>query len=151
MYELVTPEVIIGGTDQEAARRWVAAVHAWLLEQGPPARLVSGLELPAAGSNYASVEVITADRRLLRLVFNGAADLVAASDDEGEAPLAELDFTEVPHSHVFTSAGYRVLRVRELCAQIPPPALEQLPKPLRREIRYHGAERVGDLVFNWFD
>ena len=40
---------------------------------------------------------------------------------------------------------------RELCAQIPRALLEQMPKTTRREIRYHGAERVGDLIFNWFD
>lgn len=151
MNDLVTPEVINGGTDADAHRRWLTAVHAWLQEQGPPARLVSSLELPAAGFNYASVEVITARRRPLRLVFNAAADLVGASDDEGEAPLAELDFVEMPHAHVFTDAGYRVLSVRELCAHIPRGLLAELPKATRREIRYHGAERMGDLIFNWFD
>ncbi len=151
MNDLVTPEVITGGTDGDACKRWLGTVHAWLLEQGSPARLIGGLELPAAGSNYASVEVVTAARRPLRLVFNGAADLVAACEDEGEAPLAELDFVDLPHAQVFTDAGYRVLRERELCAQIPRALLEQMPKTTRREIRYHGAERVGDLIFNWFD
>lgn len=151
MNDLVTPEVILGGTDRDAARRWLGVVHAWLHEQGPGARMLGGLELPSVGVNYASVEVSTGRGRLLRLVFNEVAGLVAASDDEGEAPLAELDFVDLPDPQVFTDAGYRVLSVRELCAGIPRGLLEDLPRATRREIRYHGAERVGDLVFNWFD
>lgn len=134
--------------DPDARAVWLAAVHDSMRVSG--GTVTAPVEEPAVGRNYYRVGVRLRDGVAVGLLFNAAASLVAAAGPQDRHSVT-LTFVDVPAGNSFSEAGLRVAKAAEL---IQPPSdndLRFLTEDERRDVAYHQPDRLGDLLFNWFD
>jgi hypothetical protein len=117
------------------------------------ARLVGTLVPPEPGQNYYCLRLITRDGSPLRLMLLVAARLVACSEDQ-DSPgvrVPSTPFHDVPRPDLFVISGFTVADSGELEGAVTASDLANLDPDELRDVAYHGATRVGDVLFNWFD
>ncbi|KXK60409.1 hypothetical protein AWW66_19185 [Micromonospora rosaria] len=90
------------------------------------------------------------DGKPLNILFNAAAALVAGARPH-ELHLVRLLFVDVPGEEIYRRAGLRVATAAEVDQPIHDRYLRLLAAEERRDVTYHRPERLGDLLFNWFD
>lgn len=114
--------------------------------------MVGATVLPNPGQNYYSLQLVPLDGMPLRLMLNVAARLVACSEDHDSPGLHVLrtPFQEVPRADLFIIAGFSVADPGELERTVTVDDLANLDPNERRDISYHQATRLGDVLFNWF-
>ncbi|RGC65530.1 hypothetical protein C5N14_28410 [Micromonospora sp. MW-13] len=108
------------------------------------------VEEPSVGRNYYWVGVRLRDGVEVSLLFNAAASLVAAAEPQ-DRHSATLMFVDVPAGNSFSEAGLRVATAAELIQPLSDSDLRFLTEDERRDVAYHRPDRLGDLLFNWFD
>ncbi|SCF15331.1 hypothetical protein GA0070558_13463 [Micromonospora haikouensis] len=108
------------------------------------------VEEPAAGRNCYRVGVRLRDGVAVGLLFNAAALLVAAAEPQDRHSVT-LTFVNVPAGNLFSEAGLRVATAAELIQPLGDSDLRFLTEDERRDAAYHRPDRLGDLLFNWFD
>ncbi|MFI2664135.1 hypothetical protein [Micromonospora carbonacea] len=134
--------------DPVARAVWLAAVHASMRASG--GTVTTPVEEPAAGRNYYRVGVRLRDGVAVGLLFNAAALLVAAAEPQDRHSVT-LTFVNVPAGNLFSEAGLRVATAAELIQPLGDSDLRFLTEDERRDAAYHRPDRLGDLLFNWFD
>lgn len=127
---------------------WLAAVHESVRDQS--ISFISDVEDPAVGRNYYRVNVQLRHGEPFSLLLNAFANLVAAAIPADENTMV-LTFTEVPQEEAFFRAGFRVMTPSELNVALTAEHLRELAEDERRDVAYHRPDRIGDLLFNWFD
>lgn len=146
----LTAEVVHGGDDDALSRSWVRAVHASVRIGG--VSLVDGAAIPPGpGRNYYRVIVRNEAGEKIRVLLNSAARLVAASRDADVPSNGPLDFCDVPGPEAYQRAGFRVAEVEMLLAPLTSERVSGLTNFQKRDVEYHHATVVGDVLFNWFD
>lgn len=148
---IVPPSAVDGAVDDVLARRWLSCVHTSVRGRPGPRPVVGGLSAPGPGWNYYSVRVELAGGRPYRILLNAASRTVAASDDGGAPPIGPLTFVDLPHPGPFLAAGFTVPTADQLGEALTAEHLAALTPAGRADVAYHRAERVGDLLFTWFD
>lgn len=150
---MLTPpsSAVVGAVDDALARLWLSCVHASVLGRRGPRPVVGDLSAPGPGWNYYSVRVQLSGGRGYRALLNAAARTVAASDDGAVPHLGPLTFVDLPHPGPFLAAGFTVLTTEQLSEALTAEHLAALGAAERADVAYHRPERVGDLLFNWFD
>jgi len=134
--------------DQSSRSSWLAAVHECMRVVG--GAVTTGIEEPTVGRNYYRVGVRLRDGVPLAFLLNAAGALVAATAPEDRQSLTTA-FVNVPASEVFSRAGFQVAMPTELDQPVKDEHVQLLPQDERRDVRYHQPDRLGDLLFNWFD
>jgi hypothetical protein len=134
--------------DSGARRSWLAAVHDSMRATG--GAVTTAVEAPIAGRNYYQVGVELRAGAPLNMLFNAAADLVAAAKPQDFHSVAAV-FVDVPGGDHFRQAGLQVADAVELDQQLNEGHLLNLTENERWDVAYHRPSRLGDLLFNWFD
>lgn len=112
-------------------------------------RVTGRLEGPAVGRSYYSVLLSIAGESIT-LLMNPAARLVACV--HGERPVAAgATFMEVPEPGTFDRAGWMVGSPSDMEMSVSDRDLSALDADEVEQIRYHRPDRIGDVLFNWFD
>jgi hypothetical protein len=106
---------------------------------------------PGPGWNYYSVLIDIGDGQPQRLLLNAIARLVACASDEDSPALGPLRFCEVPSAEVFAAKGFHVASVDEMSSELRPEHIAALSADEQADIAYHRPDKVGDILFNWFD
>lgn len=137
--------------DRELAASWVTVAHQ--VKREIQARLVGTLVSPRVGQNYYSLQLVPRDGTGLRLMLNAAVRLVACSADRDsfDVDLSSTPFDYVPRPDLFTMAGFLVADPHNLERPITSDELAELGPDELQDVTYHGATRLGDVLFNWFD
>lgn len=144
---LIRPGVVFPEPDDDAARGWLSAVYEVARMWGES--VVGDLHGLATARNFYSVP-ISFEGATVTLLFNPAARLVAAVEGDRPHPPNAV-FTSVPGSDVFIHAGLRVAHASTLEAPLHESTLDSLRTDEAAQVRYHRPQRLGDLLFNWFD
>ena len=86
-------------------------------------------------------------------MLNVPTRLVACSEDHDSLGVHVLrtPFRDVPRPGLFLVAGFSVADVGELESAVTVEDLADLTLDERRDISYHEATRLGDVLFNLFD
>jgi len=134
--------------DAETAAAWAAASHQALREAH--GRVLGSVIPPGQAFNYYLLRVQLEDGQRLRLMLNATIGLVGAADDTDELRLVK-EFRDVPRPDVFGYFGFRVATPAQLEAPLTHDQAAALTAAERRDVDYHNPQRVGDVVFNWFD
>jgi hypothetical protein len=100
---------------------------------------------PVVGRNYYRVAVSG-----LMILLNPAALLVAATQPADPSDVT-APFAEVPGPEAFARRGFRVATAAEMEQPLLPAHLRFLTGEVRRDVAYHRPDRLGHLLFNWFD
>jgi hypothetical protein len=127
---------------------WLAAAHE-SMRIGSGA-VTAAVEEPTVGRNYYRLGARLRCGTPVALLLNAAAGVVAAGTP-GEPHSVSVLFADVPHGEVFSRAGFRVAAPADLDRPLAEEHLRSLAADERREIAYHRPDRLGDLLFNWFD
>ena len=135
---MLGPGVTEGRRDAAARALWLAAVH-------QVSRAVGAVAEPAVGRNY--YRAVVGDGTVVLL---NAAAMVVGAAGRGSDEMA-LRFVDVPGGEVFERYGFSVLGAAEAERAVDARELAALGADERRDVDYHGAQRVGDVLFNWFD
>ena len=136
--------------DDDLAKRWRAAVHDYVRALRDASVDRTSFHAPGPGWNYYSVRVEIGETAI-RLLLNAATRLVAASRDDGVARIGPLEFVDLEAPESFRSAGFVVPTAEDLLKPLVSADLLHLSPAERRSIEYFRPDRVGDIVFNWFD
>ncbi|WP_241774120.1 MULTISPECIES: hypothetical protein [Micromonospora] len=134
--------------DPVARAVWLAAVHPSMRASG--GTVTTPVKEPAVGRNYYRVGVRLRDGVAVGLLFNAAASLVAAAEPQDHHSVT-LTFVDVPAGDPFSEAELRVAKAAELIQPLSDNDLRFLTEDERRDVAYHHQDRLGDLLFNWFD
>jgi hypothetical protein len=134
--------------DQSTRSSWLAAVHECV--RVTDGAVTTSVEEPAVGRNYYRVGVRMRDGAPLALLLNAAAALVAATTPGNRQSLTAT-FVNVPAGEIFSRAGFQVAMPTELDQPVKDEHLQLLAEDERRDVLYHQPDRLGDLLFNWFD
>ncbi|SHF87487.1 hypothetical protein [Streptoalloteichus hindustanus] len=145
---LLIPGVATASTDSELCAHWLAVVHQVARET--ESRVLGQPTAPGPARNYYEIRVQLGDSDVIRLLLNVPTALVAAADDRAPGELATA-FRPVPRGDLFRHAGLRVAEPSELERPLTHSQTRALSPAERQDIAYHRPDRVGDVVFNWFD
>nr|WP_205809446.1 hypothetical protein [Micromonospora sp. HNM0581] len=134
--------------DPVAGATWLAMVY-------DSARALHGVvttsvDEPTVGRNHYRVGVRLRDAKALSILFNAAAFLVAAAEQQ-DPHMINAVFVDVPGGDIYRRAGLRVTTRAELDQPLHERHLHLLTEDERRDVAYHQPSRLGDLLFNWFD
>lgn len=145
---VLPPGVTKPHVDHAARASWLAAVHEAMRRVGGV--VITVAEEPVVGRNYYRVRVQARDGVARFILFNAAAQLVAAAEavDPQEIVLA---FVAVPGDEVFAARGFLVAGPAELNEPLSESRLRSLAADEMEDVAYHRPPRLGDLLFNWFD
>ncbi|WP_146099716.1 hypothetical protein [Kineococcus xinjiangensis] len=132
--------------DEELEALWVALVHQAVRRAG--GRVVGPVTRPQMAQSYYAIQTLAADGVEIRILLHAMGRLVAAA--RCDSSVYVLAFMPVPEGHLFTMAGLRVAAPEELDAPFEAD-VTSWPKLERDDIKYHKPERVGDVLFSWFD
>lgn len=146
----ISPAIVTGGIDDAQGRIWLTCIHSALRDESSSARVLGSMNSPGAGWNYYSVLVGSPEGVRLRMLLNAAGRLVAAANDNSPA-IGPLDFVDIPSPRSFEASGFVVATAEDLNAQLAEQHMTALSANERDDVDYHRPERVGDLVYNWFD
>lgn len=134
--------------DPAACATWLASVYESIRRTG--GAVTTSVEEPTVGRNYYRVAVRLSDGKSLYVLLNSAAALVGAAQQR-DPHLINLSFADVPGREIYRRAGLRVATAAELEQPIEDQSLRLLTDEERRDVIYHRPDRLGDLLFNWFD
>lgn len=84
-------------------------------------------------------------------MLNAAANLVACAHDDESPTVGPLAFCKVPHLEIFVAEGFQVVSVDLMTSGLRTDDVAALGADEQAEITYHRPDRVGDVLFNWFD
>lgn len=94
--------------------------------------------------------VLRGPSRTGTLVIDSAACLVACW--VGDRPFAlNSEYTDVPAAEVFAECGLAVARPKDMQRLLTDAALRHLSPDEAEQARHHRPDRVGDVLFTWFD
>jgi hypothetical protein len=144
---LLQPGVSKPHPDPAARATWLASVYDTTRAVG--GLVTTSVEEPTVGRNHYRVGVRLRDGKPSSILFNAAAFLVTAAEPL-EAGMTAV-FVEVPGGDNYRVAGLRVAEAAELNQPLTDRHLRCLSEEERRDVAYHQLDRVGDLLFNWFD
>jgi hypothetical protein len=153
---LLTPGVTWGGRDDRMRATWLAALHQVARETS--ATVVGTVQSPEVGRGYYRIQVVLADGRITQFLLQATARLVAVVDitaaaeeiDRGIGPYM-LPFLDVPRPDLFDLVGLNVAERDEMERPLTDDQTIALDDYERRNIAFHQPDRVGDVIFNWFD
>lgn len=145
--QLVCPGVVFPDPDEDAADQWLAAVHA--LARGHGGRVLGGMHGPSVDRNFYSATVAF-PTGTVTLLLNTGARLAACVVGERPFP-ANARFVDVPSPDLFLTLGLNVANVSDMQEPLTDDHLAGLVGEEAEQARYHYPQRVGDLLFNWFD
>lgn len=146
--DLLQAGVTRGRLDPALRTIWLGAVHE-STRTGAGA-VTTAVEEPTVGRNYYRVGVRLRGGTSLTLLLNAAAGLVAAAEPSSNHSVITA-FADVPGDEVFSRAGLRVAGAADLEQPLRREHLRHLAEDEQREATGHRADRLGDLLFNWFD
>lgn len=145
---LIVAGCVFPTPDTEMQREWLTALHG--AARVVSAEIVGEVEPVAVGRNFCRVTLRTADGEMLTVMLNPAIRTVGAVD--GDRPFAaNACFASVPGSEVFAANGFTVADPLELSAGLSERNVSSLGNTEAAQVRYHRPDRVGDVIFNWFD
>jgi hypothetical protein len=145
---LLVAGVTSGRTDDTVASEWTAVVYQMCREVG--GRVIGQREPPGPGRNYYQQSVVLPGGQRVRLLLNRWIRLVACQPQGNPGQLG-LPFLDVPRPDLFELVGLYVVSREELEKAWSIDDLAELTPDELRDIEYHGAVRVGDVIYNWFD
>ncbi|WP_214407823.1 hypothetical protein [Pseudonocardia lacus] len=140
--------VTVPRPDPAARAAWLAAVHEYTRIDG--GTVTTAAEEPTVGRNYHRVGVQLRNGMPLAFLLNPAAGLVAAAQPAGPHDILPV-FAAVPHREVFSRRGFEVAAPADLDQPLTEAHLRSLTEDELQDVAYHRPERLGDLLFNWFD
>jgi hypothetical protein len=100
--------------------------------------------------NHYRIRVRTASGKRLRLLLNAINLVVAAASDDDPLTLVP-PFCDVPAEQVFHLYGFRCASGSLLEQPVTQAQLGTLDDDERADVTYHQPDRLGDVLFNWFD
>lgn len=83
-------------------------------------------------------------------MLNPAIRLVGAVGGD-HSSIATAEFVTVAGAEIFLANGFAVANPLDLAAPLSDRHLLSLKNNEAEQVRYHQPDRVGDVVFNWFD
>ena len=129
-------------------RRWLAAVHT--AARGSSAEVIGAVAPVTVGRSFARVLVRGSGGDSTTVMLNPAIRLVGAVSGDPSL-VATAEFVTVAGVEVFLANGFAVADPLDLSASLTEGDLLLLKDEEAEQVRYHGPDRVGDVVFNWFD
>lgn len=141
------PGVIFPAAAPDLARLWMTTVHEMARLLG--SAVVGELERPCVDRSFYRVSLMHNDETNT-LMLNPAARVVACV--EGERPFpANAKYSPVRHPECFTRVGLAVAAPSAMERSWNEADLTDLTDEEAEQVRYHRPQRIGDLIFNWFD
>jgi hypothetical protein len=146
--DLLPAGVTRGCLDPALRTTWLGAVHESMRTGG--GAVTTDVEEPTVGRNYYRVGVRLHHGTSLTLLLNAAAGVVAAAEPSSNHSVITA-FADVPGDEVFSRTGLRVAAAADLEQPLLREHLSHLAGDERRDVVGHRPDRLGDLLFNWFD
>ncbi len=112
-------------------------------------RVAGDLRQVSVGRSYCSVPVTAADERVTFLLNPAGSAVACVLGDDPLPPNAR--FVEVLGADLFSAAGFLPLPVATLEEALANHHLDDLSEEEAAQVRYHRPQRVGEVLFNWFD
>lgn len=118
-----------------------------------PYQLEGLLKAPTASSNYFRQTIRdTQQRTTFDIVINDTFLWMAAvKTDCEQAPLAFIDLPLPFLEQLYWRSDLIALSAQELCEACSKDALEELDPLELKQIAYWKPQRLGDIIFNWYD
>lgn len=147
------PSLIVAGCvfptpDPEMQRHWLAAVHT--AARGDSAEVVGAVEPVMVGRSFARVVLRGSGGDSTTVMLNPAIRLVGAVSGD-QSFIANAEYVTVAGAEIFLANGFAVADPLDLAASLSDRHLLSLKDEEAEQVRYHRPDRVGDVVFNWFD
>lgn len=131
----------------DTARTWLTVVHEVARVSG--GRVIGEVAEPGVGRSFYSVPMALGEETVT-LLMNPAGRLVACVRGDRPFP-ANASYLDVPGCGSFEAAGFIPARASAMEAPLRGLDLAGLNEHEAQQVRYHRPDRVGDVVFNWFD
>jgi hypothetical protein len=134
--------------DSDLTRAWTSTAHQVARTVG--ARVVGSIEGVTVGRSFVRAVIVLPTGESQTLMLNPATRSVAAVAGV-QRIVAGAEFVAVPGTEAFVAAGFGVPSPSELSRPLRPRDLVDLDRRDVRQVRHHRPDRVGDVLFNWFD
>ncbi len=131
----------------DTARDWLSVVHD--VARRGHGRVLGDMDEPRVDRSFYAVPVAF-PAGTVTLLLNCAVRVVACVDGDRPFP-ANATFLDVPSPESFAEAGFEPASPDELTAPLTDADVDLLDEKEAEQVRYHRPNRVGDVLFNWFD